>query len=133
MRRTAGALAVTLALAGCGGGDDGDGADDRAADEQAAVVAVVAELGAAAREGDTKRICEDLITIELQRSVRQASGTSCAKEFEENIVSDRTRFEVEAVQVQGSNASAAVVDQRSRRSTIVFQRVGSDWRIARIQ
>jgi hypothetical protein len=134
MKRTALALAAgaTIALGGCGGGDDENNADQFEGDEQE-VAQVVDRLGEAARGGDVKTICEELVTVELQRSVRQASGTSCGEEFTENVVSDETRFEVDDVTVQGQQATAKVTDQADRRSTIQFQRVEGDWRIARIQ
>ena len=133
MRRTTAALvaAAIVAAAGCGG-DDGGGSAGDFEGEQQQVAEVVDRLGSAARDGDVKTICEELITVELQRSVREAAGTSCAQEFTENIVSDETRFDVQEVEVDGTRATATVVDQADRRSEIAFQRVGDEWRIARI-
>ncbi len=123
---------LALVLAGCGGDDGGSNADRFEGDEQQ-VAEVVDRLEEAARSSDVKTICEDLITVDLQRSVRQASGTSCGDEFTRNIVSDETRYEVGDVTVDGEQASAKVTDQADRESTIQFQRVDDDWRIARIQ
>ncbi len=134
MRKTVAvvALGALMMAAGCGGDDAESNADKFGGDEQE-VAEVVDRLGASAREGDVKTICEDLITVGLQRSVRQASGTSCGEEFTKNVVSDDTRYEVDDVTVQGERASAKVVDQEDRRSTIQLQRVGGDWRIAAFQ
>ena len=125
----AGLLAMTLAA--CGGGDESNA--ERFDGDKKQVAEVIDELGAAAREGDTKRICEDLITVDLQRSVRETAGTSCAQEFEENIVGDDTRYTVDTIDVIGSQANAKVTDQDDRKSAIALVKLDGDWRIASIQ
>lgn len=127
-------VSATLAFAGCGGGDDADPKNNagRFEGDERQVAEVVDQLGAAARDGDTTTICEDLVTVELQTSVREASGTSCAQEFEENIVSPETAFEVESIEVKSDEATAVVVDQEDRKSRLFMQRVQGDWRITRI-
>ena len=125
------ALVAACALAGCGG--DGDDNAGRYEGEDQRVARVIDELGAAARGGDTERICKELITPALERSVRRASGTSCADEFAENIASEDTRYRVERIQVNGSSATAVVTDQDDRRSTVALVRQDGDWRIARIR
>lgn len=124
-------LAAACALAtGCGGEESNA---DRYEGEEAEVAAVVDRLQTAARDGDVKTICEELVTADLQRSVRQASGASCGEEFEQNVVSDDTTFRVESVNVDGETASANIVDQKDRRSQVAFAKVEGDWRIASIQ
>ena len=123
-----------LALGGCGGDDGGDAANnaERFEGDERAVAEVVDRLGAAAREGDTTTICEQLVTVELQTSIREASGTSCAQEFEENIVSGDTAYEVESIDVQNDQATATVVDQKDRKSRLFLARANGGWRITRI-
>ncbi len=123
-----------LALGGCGGDDGGDPKNnaERFEGDERQVAEVVDRLGAAARDGDTKTICEDLVTVELQTSIREASGTSCAQEFEENIVSSETVFEVESIEVQKEAATAVVVDHELRKSRLFMQRADGAWRIVRI-
>ena len=128
----AGALAA-LVLAACGGGDDDAKSNaERFEGDERQVAEVVDRLATAAREGDTKTICEDLVTVELQTSIREASGTSCAQEFEENIVSEETTFEVESIEVKSDDATAVVVDQEDRKSRLFMRRDQGDWRITRI-
>ena len=121
---------LALVVAGCGGGDEN--AADKFEGEEAEVAAVVDRLSEAARAGDVKTICEDLVTLDLQRSVREAAGTSCGQEFEENIVADDAAFEVESIEVKGEEGTAVVVDQDDRKSTLFFVVDEGEWRIARI-
>ena len=125
--------AGAIAVGGCGGGDDEPNAE-RFEGQEGEVARVVDQLGDAARAGDVKSICEDLITRNLQISIRTAAGTSCAQEFEENIVSENTRFTIDDITVQegGRAATASVTDQEDRKSDLVLQREGDGWRIARI-
>lgn len=123
--------ACMVGAAGCGG-EDGENTGRFDGSEQE-VATVVDQLGEAAREGDVKTICEDLVTPALQKSVRQASGTSCGDEFRENIVSDDAKFRVESVTVDGDSAEAVVVDQADRESRMGFVRNDGEWRIARVQ
>ena len=127
-------VSATLAVAGCGGGDDADPRNnaERFEGDERQVAEVVDQLGAAARDGDTTTICEDLVTVELQTSIREASGTSCAQEFEENIVNEETTFEVESIEVKSDDATAVVVDQQDRKSRLFMRRDQGDWRITRI-
>ena len=132
--RMAAALAAgAMAVAGCGGGDDEPNAK-RFDGEEKQVAAVVDRLSEAARRGDAKTICEDLITRNLQISVRTAAGTSCAQEFTENIASEDTRYEIDDITLQqgGRSATASVTDQDDRKSDLVLQRERDGWRIARI-
>ena len=133
-RRSLLAACAALALAGCGGGDDPDPRNnaERFEGDERQVAEVVDRLGEAAREGDTRTICEDLVTAEMQTRVRDASGTSCAQEFEENIVGAETTFEVESIEVGPDEATAVVVDQQDRRSRLFMVRDQGEWRITRI-
>jgi len=133
-KRTLAIAAAGLLAAGCGGDDDeGDGNAARFEGPKAEVAAVVDRLGEAAREGDTKTICEEIVTRDLQTSVREASGKSCAAEFEANVVSDDTRYEINAIEVDGDEAVARVTDQEGRRSRLFFGRESDSWRISRIE
>ena len=123
--------AAAMVFAGCGGGDETNAEQFEGDKKQ--VAEVIDQLGAAAREGDTKTICEDLITIDLQRSVREAAGTSCAQEFEENVVNEDTEYSVDTIDLVGTQASAKVTDQEDRKSTIALVKVEDEWRIASIQ
>ena len=130
VKRLALPAVLALAVAGCGGGDET--AADEFEGEEAEVAAVVDRLGEAARAGDVKTICEDLVTVALQRSVREAAGTSCGQEFEENVVADDAEFTVDSIEVSGDEATAIVTDQDDRKSTLFLGVEEGEWRIARI-
>ena len=129
-RGTLAVVACAGVLASCGG-DEGEN-EEKFDGDKAEVAKVVDELGEAARNKDAKKICEDLLTENLQVSIRRAAGTSCAQEVGENIFSEDTEFRAEKVEVKGDTATAEVVDQRDQRSNLVFERDGDRWRIARI-
>jgi hypothetical protein len=123
-----------LALAGCGGGDEPDPKNnaERFEGDERQVAELVDRLGEAAREGDTATICDDFLTAELQARIGEASGTSCAQELEENIVSGETTFAVESIEVESDDATAVVVDHEDRKSRLFLVRDQGDWRITRI-
>ena len=132
LRGAVAVLACAGVLAGCGGGDDDGKNDDRFEGEAADIARVVDELGQAARDKDAKKICEDLMTINLQVSIRRAAGTSCGAEVTENLFVEDASFRAEKIDVDGDNATAEVVDQDDRRSSLLFQKGDDGWRIARI-
>lgn len=126
--------AAALVAAGCGGGDDEpEGANaSRFEGERAKVAQVVDDLQSAARDGDGDRICEELFTENLRISVQRASRRSCAEEVASNLETDEATFQVDGIELRRNSAVARVVDERDRRSSLVFLREGGDWRIARI-
>jgi hypothetical protein len=122
------ATAVCVLAAGCGGGGDGGGDGDA----RAQVGAVINRLGEASRDGDGRRICGELFTENLRISVDRASGGSCVDEVRRNVADPDAAYTLEKLEVNGDSAIGEVVDQRKRRSTLVLQRDGGSWRIARI-
>jgi hypothetical protein len=121
------ALAAAILLTGCGGGNAGTKADTRKD-----VAKVVAQLGAAARDGDAGTICTGLLTRNLQTSIRRAAGTSCAQEVAHNVFGPKTRFQVEKLDVGHGQAVALVKDQDGRRSSLVLLPESGAWKTARI-
>jgi hypothetical protein len=122
------ALAAALLVAGCGGGAD---AEKNEADRKD-VKDVVAQLSVAARDGDAARICDGLLTDNLQASITKAAGQSCDKEVGANVFGPKTRFVVEKLDVASSQAVALVKDQDGRQSSLVLLPESGSWKIARI-
>jgi hypothetical protein len=121
---SAGALA-----AGCGEAQSSSAGDFEG--EERAVAEVVEDLQDAGERKEADRICRDLLSADLQASLRQA-GSTCEREVERSI-DDAEDFElvVEDVTVTGSTARATVrrrEGQADRRTTFEFEKTGRSWR-----
>jgi hypothetical protein len=119
-------LIAIAALGGCGigGGDDGD--SDRDAVEQ-----VMTDLQTASRDGDGKRICNQIFTPKLSNSVTKSSAAgSCATEVEDKLFSPETEIEVQSIEVPDeANATATVKEANGNTSTVFLVKQSGRWRI----
>ena len=130
-RRVIAGATCALLMGACGGGGGGEN-EGRYDGAEAEVAKVVDQLQSAGRESDGDRICEDLFTKNLSISVQRASKRECAEEVTSNISGEDTTFEVSKIKINGKNATAELVDEEDRRSSVLFQQEGGGWRIARI-
>lgn len=138
MTRTTRALAVLAAcaaVAGCGSGDDAeDGATTGGGNaEQQQIQKLVTTLTEASRASDGGRICEEVFTEALRLSIKTTSGRRCGEEVSANLASPEASFELEGLQVTGTEATGTLVDQEGRRSPAVFVKQGGQWRISGIR
>lgn len=128
--RLAGAVVcAATALGGCGGGET---KKTTPTDQvRAAVTRVLADLQAASRAGDGKRICNAIFTVKLADSITRSSASgSCAKEVRRNLFSPATRINVKSVQVaDAANASAIVAEQNGNTSKVLLIKQAGQWRI----
>jgi hypothetical protein len=128
-------LATSAALAGggCGGSDD-EGTTQRSADETS-VRKVLSDLQAAAVAGDGKRICTQIFTPKLARSVAtSAKSGSCPDEVRRNLFSPTTKLAVQSVTMADhANATALVKEASSKTSTVFLVRQSGRWRIRSVQ
>jgi hypothetical protein len=119
---------------GCGGGDakKPPAATDP---ERAAVTRVLADLEAASRAGDGKRICNDIFTVKLADSItRSAASGSCAREVRSNLFSPETRIDVKRIDVTApSDATAIVTEQNGNTSKVFLVKQAGQWRIRGVQ
>jgi hypothetical protein len=128
------ALAAAAVAAGCG---DSEGAPTpeptRApgvAGAQRSVLETVDALQAAARAGDGERVCSELFTAQLARSVRTSAGRACAAEVRGRLFAPDTELSVRRdIRVEGDRASATVAERDGAMSTLVLRRVDGRWRI----
>jgi hypothetical protein len=127
-------LSAGLAAGGCGGGSD-DGSADRPAGDEASVRRVLSDLQAAAVAGDGTRICGQIFTPKLARSVADSSKSgSCAEEVRRNLFSPTTRLTVQRVTIaDDTNATATVTEASRKTSTVFLVRESRRWRIRSIQ
>ena len=133
----AAALVAAASCAGCGGGDSG-GAAGKPADtkaERAAVRRVLADLQAASRAGDGKRICDKIFTPKLAQSVaKSAASGSCATEVKQNLFSPTTQITVNRVAVNApADATATVAEANGNISTVSLVKEGGRWLIRGVQ
>ena len=134
------ALAVlTAALAGCGSGS-GDSSTDKkpavdaasnTAADNTAVKQVMADLQAASRAGDGKRICTQIFTPKLSNSVTTAAKSgSCAKEVKKKLFSRKAKIAVQNIDVpNAANATAVIKEANGNTSTIFLVKQSGRWRI----
>jgi hypothetical protein len=129
----AAAISAAAALAGCGGGDDKK--PQPPDPETAAVERVLADLQAASRRGDGKRICNTIFTVKLADSItRSAKSGSCAKEVRKKLFSPRTRITVRSVRVsEPADATAIVTEQNGNTSKVLLIKQSGQWRIRGVQ
>jgi hypothetical protein len=119
------------AAAGCGSSKKSTTTTDTATDSQ--IKQVIAQLGTFSRAGDGKSICQQLLTRNLEVSIRRASKSgSCTTEIVRNVGSPTTSFKVQSVSVKQNYAVVHVQDQRGRASQMLMQNIAGTWRIARI-
>ena len=120
-------LALLLATAsGCGAAADDSAELDG---EQARVAQVVEDLEEAAREGEERRICRQLLTAELARRAGDCNRAVTEALDQADIT---TALAVEDVRISGTRATARVAAgaEDKERMTLQLERVGRDWRIA---
>jgi hypothetical protein len=137
-RRAALATAVAwlAAAGGCGGGGAKKPPPAASTDPaKAAVTRVLADLEAASRAGDGKRICNEIFTVKLADSItRSAASGSCAREVRGKLFSPETRITVKRVDVtEPSDATAIVTEQNGNTSKVFLVKQAGQWRIRGVQ
>jgi hypothetical protein len=136
-RRAALLTGVVCLAAGCSGCGDGEEPKPTSTPdpERAAVTRVLADLQAASRAGDGKRICSDIFTVKLANAITRSSDSgSCAKEVRSKLFSPHTRFTVKSVVVADpSDATAVVTEQNGNTSKVFLVKQAGQWRIRGVQ
>ena len=86
-------LATATTLAGCGGSDKPatePKAPASVSNQQRGILGTVDALQTASRSGDGKRICADIFTAKLVRSIETAAKRSCGAEVGDQLFSKKT-------------------------------------------
>ncbi len=134
MRTAAPLLALLLLalLAGCSA--QGSGSTTFKGDEKA-VAGVVSDLQTAATGRKADKICSDLLTRALAKSL-QAPGSDCVREVDKSIRdADDTELKVLAVTVTGATAQARVKGRVGGRTSVTvlgLAREDGKWRVAKL-
>ena len=88
------ALAAAAALGGCGGSSD-EPSTSTISDDQRAILGTVDALQTASRRNDAARICNQIFTAALARSIGNASTHSCKAEVRDTLTSPDARLSVQ--------------------------------------
>ena len=136
-RRVAGAAALgaALLLGGCGGGEEAPTTSQPSPvqGDQRAILDTVDALNTAGREGDGGKVCDQLFTAALKRSVEVAAGRSCAVEVERSLAAPDEEISLQRdVRIAGTKASAVIREQNGNVSTLHLVRQAGRWRIAAV-
>src|SRR5918911_3280054 len=89
-------IALAATLASCGASDKKEAPKQPPAisGEQRSVVATIDELQSATESGDARKICTELFTQELARSIRAATKRSCVAEVSSKLISAHERISI---------------------------------------
>ena len=126
--------AVTAAgvLGGCGEPDDAQQAPPASGDQRA-ILSTIDALQSASRQGDADKICNEIFTETLAKSIRDASRRGCEKEVRATLTSPDAQISVQRqIDINGSRATAVVREEDGSTSTIFLAKDGDRWRIQRI-
>jgi hypothetical protein len=136
MRRTLASIAAgALLVAGCGGDDKpepGKNAKHYFGDQRD-VAQVVDDLVGASRSGDTKRICSEIFTDRLEKTIGAQAGGSCEAQVKRQLAHPTEDITIQQLAISGTRALVTVKEQTQKTSRLVFARVGDSWRLDAIQ
>ena len=128
-------VAVVVALAGCGGADPEPSAKKSAtvSGDQRSILATIDTLQTASRKGDGAKVCDDVFTPELAKSIEAAAKRSCAKEVRQRLFSPEAEISVSwDIKVAGRRGTAVVREQNGNVSELSFVKQDAQWRIDRV-
>jgi hypothetical protein len=132
------AIAVTCAIAACGGSNSGASSGARSGSSSSSndqIRQTLARLQDYSRSGDAASICSQLFTPRLALSVAQASKThGCVKEIRNHTFNQGAVVRVTGVNVLDTqNATAHATVQRGIQDLFLMYRFNGQWRIRGIQ
>jgi hypothetical protein len=133
-------LAVVLAVAalpGCGGSDKQPAPAEKpsasVSGNERGILATVDALQTASRKGNGQKVCADLFTPRLAKSVAAAAKRSCAQEVRRNIFTPDAEISVgRQIEVVGNRGTAVIREQNGNVSKLSFVKQSGEWRIDRV-
>ena len=128
-------LLAAAALPACGSSDDDT--DKRpqgtVAGDQRGVLETIDALQRASRRGDGRKICAEVFTPELARSIEKASKKTCRAEVRTRLFRPSESISVgRAIEVKGNTATAVIREQNGDVSTLHMLKRAGRWRIGRV-
>jgi hypothetical protein len=124
--------ALTVLLPGCGGPDNPKPAP-AVSDDQRQILATIDALQTASRRNDAARICREIFTPTLAKSIHDASKQSCEAEVRDSLTSPDARLSVaRKIDIKGSRATTTIREQNGNMSTVSLVKTAGGWRIERV-
>jgi hypothetical protein len=130
---TAAALVAAVALTGCGGGKKEGANAKNFKGDQKDVAQLVDDLQAAARAGDTGKICQDLFTRQLASAVGTRGHTTCQAQVKKQLALKNETITITQLAVQTPSALATVQEQNGKVSRLTFLKQSGKWHVNGIQ
>lgn len=134
-RRGLAVLVSAAALTACGGSDEDAQTrpEGPVGGDQRGVLATIDALQTASRRGDGQKICNEIFTPQLARSVAKASDTSCPVEVGLNLFGPGASIAVQrGIEISGSRATAVIREQSGNVSTLRLLKQAGQWRINQV-
>jgi hypothetical protein len=125
------------ALAGCGGSDEKPATaktpSASVSGNQRSILATVDALQTASRKGDGQKVCAELFTPQLAKSVEAAANRSCAQEVRRSMFTPDAELSVgRNIDVTGDRGTAVIQEQNGNVSKLSFVKQSGQWRIDRV-
>lgn len=129
-------VVMLTGTAGCGR-SNGQGDDETPAqpvqESQRAVLDTIDLLQTAARDGDARRICEDVFTTDLVTSIEVKTKGGCPREVRRRLFSKTTSISVEqGIVVKAKTATAVIREASGAVSMLYLLQQAGRWRIDRV-
>jgi hypothetical protein len=100
---------------------------------QKGVLQTIDALQTASRRGDGRRICQEVFTQNLVRSIETSAKRSCPAALRTRLLTPSESISVQrGIQVNGMTASAVIREQNDRVSTLHLLKQAGRWRIDRV-
>jgi hypothetical protein len=130
-------VTAAAALAGCGGSDGKPATAQKPSatisGNQRSILSTVDALQTASRKGDGQKVCADLFTPHLAKSVEAAAKRTCAQEVRRSMFTPDAEFSVgRNIDVAGDRGTAVIQEQNGNVSKLSFLKQSGQWRIDRV-
>jgi hypothetical protein len=131
------AVIVAVAVAGCGGSEKQSPASQArsvlVSANQRSILGTLDTLQTASRTGDGRKICGELFTADLVRSVETSAKRSCAVVVRRSVLSRNAEISVgRQINVAGDRGTAIIREQNGNVSKVSLLKESGRWRIDRV-
>ncbi|MFL5862265.1 MAG: hypothetical protein ACJ780_16035 [Solirubrobacteraceae bacterium] len=126
-----------MAVAGCGGSEKQSPTSQArsvlVSANQRSILGTLDTLQTASRTGDGRKICGELFTAHLVRSVETSAKRSCAVEVRRSVFSRNAEISVgRQINVAGDRGTVIIREQNGNVSKVALLKESGRWRIDRV-